>query len=107
MSFEALCVFLLAATSYFNNWYLIWAVALAALLPWGWPAWRIIAWTGGAMAGRGFFIFVEAWWKPGREVIESTGVSLMFTPPLLLIVAAWAHRSVRRRGSTAEATRVD
>lgn len=95
--FEVLYIFLLAATSYLNSWYLIWLVALAAVLPPGWPAWRMLGWTVGGMAGYAFFIFVEAWWKPGPSTIQIVGVLVILGPTLVLSLSELALWSIRSR----------
>lgn len=85
--FEVLFVFLLVATWYFNPWYLIWPVGLAALLPWGWPSWRIITWTAGAMATYALMIWIAAWWRLDLVRVQNIGVPLMLTATLLLTCA--------------------
>lgn len=82
--FEVLYVFLLVAVASSRAWYLIWLVALAALLPWGWPTWRAIAWTAGALAGYAFFIWIEAWWQPGYDRAQVVGTALILGGTLAL-----------------------
>ncbi|MEJ7653598.1 MAG: hypothetical protein WKH64_09815, partial [Chloroflexia bacterium] len=76
--FEVFFVFLVAVTWYFQGWYLTWPLALAALLPWGWPAWRMIAWTTGALYVYAVFIWVRAWWAPTGGGLLRYGVATIF-----------------------------
>ena len=95
--FEVLYVFLLVAVASSRAWYLIWLMALVALLPWGWPAWRAIAWTVGALAGYAFFIWIEAWWQPGYDRAQIVGTALILGATLAL---TGAEIAVRGRGVT-------
>jgi alpha-1,6-mannosyltransferase len=83
-AFEAIYLFLLVATWNFRGWYLVWPVAVAALLPWGWPSWRIISWTAGALAGYGLFIWGWEWWGTDFLTVQKAGVALMTGPTVLL-----------------------
>lgn len=104
--FEVLCIFLIVSTWYFNAWYLIWLVALAAVLPWGWASWRVIAWTASAMAGYGFTTWIQAWRDLDFPTVQAWGVALMFLPAALLIVAeAVAHGARRRPGAAVTSSR--
>lgn len=85
--FEVLFVLVLVGLGNARPWYVIWLVGIAALLPWGWPAWRAIAWSSGALAGYGFFIWVEAWWQPGYDAVQTIGVALMLAGTLALTAA--------------------
>lgn len=93
--FEVLYVFLLAAIWNARPWYLVWLVGLAALLPWGWPAWRTIAWTAGGLAGYAFFIWIEAWWHPGFDTAQVVGVPLILGATLVLTLAEMVQRGIR------------
>jgi hypothetical protein len=92
--FETMYVFLLAAVASSRAWYLIWPVGLAALLPWGWPAWRIIGWTAGALASYGLLIWIEAWWQPGYDTIQIVVLPIIIGATLLLTLAelVWRRR---------------
>ena len=87
-AFEVLYAFLLVAAWNWRAWYLIWLLALAALLPLGWPAWRTIVWTAGGLATYAFFIWLEAWWKvwwgTGFDTIQLVTIPVVFGPTLLL-----------------------
>jgi hypothetical protein len=96
-AFEVLYVFLLVAVASSRAWYLIWPVGLAALLPWGWPAWRIIAWTAGALAGYGFLIWIEAWWQPGYDRAQIVALPVILGGTLLLTLAELTRRRARRQ----------
>jgi hypothetical protein len=98
--FEVLCVFLIASTWYFNGWYLIWLVGLAALLPWGWASWRMIAWTASAMAAYGLAIWFQAWWRIGFRTSQMEIVALTFVPALLCMLAESLARIGRRRANS-------
>lgn len=100
-AFEVLFVFLLVATWNFRGWYLIWLVGLAALLPWGWPAWRTVAWTAGALAGYALFIWGWEWWDVDFYTIQNVAVPLMTGGAVLLTLAEGVVRlggMTRRRG---------
>jgi hypothetical protein len=86
-SFELLFVFLLVATWNFRPWYLIWVVALAALLPIGWPFWRTVTWTVGGLLVYGHYIWTRTWWDPGYNTIRNLGVLITFGPVLVLSLA--------------------
>ena len=108
-AFEALFLFLLVATWNFRAWYLIWPVALAALLPWGWPARRAVAWSAGGLAGYALFIWIWHWWPADFGTIEAIAVPLMTGPALLLTLAeattGFADRRARRPLPDASAAR--
>jgi hypothetical protein len=86
-SFELLFVFLLAATWNFRNWYLIWPLALVALLPLGAPYWRMLAWTFGGLLVYGHYIWTWRWWDPGYNVTRNLGVLFTFGPVIVLTLA--------------------
>ena len=94
--FEALFVFLLVATWNFRGWYLIWPVALAGLLPWGWPAARMVAWSAGGLAGYALFIWGWEWWGADFYTVQNAAVPLM-TGSALLLTLAEAVSLVRSR----------
>ena len=98
--FEALFLFLMVATWNFRAWYLIWLVALAALLPWGWPAIRTIVWTMGGLAVYAIFIWVWEWWGADFYSVQNVAVPVMTGPALLLTlieIGIWLRRD---RGPT-------
>lgn len=99
-SFEVLYLFLLAASWNFNAWYLIWPVGLAALLPWSWPSWRMIAWTAAALGSYGFFIWVAAWWRLAFAPSQTIGVALMVAPTALLTLAELVSAATTRAWRT-------
>jgi hypothetical protein len=94
--FEVLFVLILVAMPIARPWYLIWLVGVAALLPWGWPAWRAIFWSAGALASYGLLIWVEAWWQPGYDAIQIVVVPLMVGGALLATLAELVVRARRR-----------
>jgi hypothetical protein len=87
-------VYLFVASWQFRSWYLIWLVALAAVLIERWPARRTIAWTAGAMAVYALFIWVWHWWRTDFVVVQRIAVAVMFLPPLLASVGAITGRVV-------------
>lgn len=95
-AFEVMFLFLLVATPNFRVWYLIWLVALAAIVPAGWPAWRAIAWTAGGLAGYGLFIWGWEWWKAPFADVQLAGVAMM-TGPVVVLTLAEAVIHLRRR----------
>ena len=106
-AFEVLYMFLLVAAWNWRAWYLIWLLALAALLPLGWPAWRTIVWTAGGLATYAFFIWLEAWWKvwwgTGFDTIQLVTIPVVFGPTLLLTLAELAWHLVGRQQPAAGA----
>jgi len=95
--FEVLFMLLLVAMPNARPWYLIWLVGVAALLPWGWPAWRAILWSAGALASYGLLIWVEAWWQPGYDTIQVVVVPLILGGTLLATLAEIVVRIRRPR----------
>jgi hypothetical protein len=94
-SFELLYVFLLGVTWYFQGWYLVWPLALAALVPPGWPSWRMLAWTAGAMASYVVFIWVRAWHVVDGDNLLRLGVAVITLPTALLTLAELRARTRR------------
>lgn len=71
----------------FRPWYLIWIVALTALLPVGWPFWRGAAWTLGALLSYSHYIWLREWWPGSGFSFELTGIAFSFVPLLALLAA--------------------
>lgn len=92
--YETLFVFLLVATWNFRVWYLIWLVAVAAILPLGWPAWRAVAWTAGGLAGYALFIWVWHWWPVEFPTIQAVGVAVL-TGPAVIVTLIQLVRTAR------------
>ncbi|MGH2558642.1 MAG: hypothetical protein ACRDJH_06230 [Thermomicrobiales bacterium] len=84
--FEALFVFLLVATWNFRGWYLIWPLAVAAVLPSPWLAARAIAWTAGAMSVYALFIWIWHWWEVDFLTIQNIAVPIIAGPAILITV---------------------
>lgn len=101
-AFETLFLLLLAATWNWRPWYVIWLVALAALLPGGWPAARAIVWGAGGLAGYALFIWGWHWWPVEFQTIQRLAVLLMTGPALglTLVEAGRAVAAGRRRRNT-------
>ena len=97
--FEVLFVYLLVAALTFRSWYVIWIVALAAVLPLGWPFWRATSWSFGAVAAYGLFIWGWEWWKVDYSTLLRPGIAILFGPPLLATIAEVVVRAKRRRGA--------
>lgn len=94
--FEALFALLMFATLNLRPWYMIWLVALAALIPAPWPARRAVAWSAGGLALYAFMIWIEAWWKPGPDII-ALGAVLLFVGPAALLTAIEASLRIKER----------
>lgn len=97
-AFEVFFFFLLVATWYFRAWYLVWPVAVVALLPLGWPFARLTAWCAAALGTYAIYIWVWDWWKVEWVEIRRVGVLVTFVPPLVLTtgaVVAWLWRRNR------------
>ncbi|MFL5762053.1 MAG: glycosyltransferase 87 family protein [Thermomicrobiales bacterium] len=96
LAFELTFVYLLVATPSMRNWYAIWLLGIVAVLPFGWPTARAIAWSLGSLAVYGFFIWVWAWWQVDFATINAIGVAIMVAPALVLtvgeIAAALIHK---------------
>jgi alpha-1,6-mannosyltransferase len=82
--YEVLFAYLLIAAWTFRPWYVIWLVALAALLPVAMPAARVVAWSAGALAAYALFIWVWHWWGADFSTIQNIAVPLMFGPAAVL-----------------------
>ncbi len=95
-SFEVFFVFLMVVTTYFQGWYLVWPLALAALLPWGWPAWRMIAWCAGSMAAYAVWIWVRHYWVPDGTTLLYYGIPTISGLAALLTLAEIATHLARR-----------
>jgi hypothetical protein len=83
-AFELVFLFLLVAAWNFRAWYLIWPVALVAVLPLGLPFWRVLAWTAGALLAYAHYIWVWHWWDADYNAARNVGVLIAFGPVLLL-----------------------
>lgn len=104
--FELLYIIPLLALANLRPWYLIWPLGLAALLGWGWPQWRMLAWTAGGLLSYAFFIWIEAWWQPGYALTQIVGVTLMLGGTVALSLAeASTQRLGLMRRSGAPASR--
>ncbi len=103
VAFEVFFAFLLVATWHFRAWYLVWPVALAALLPLGWPFVRLGAWCLASLLTYGIYIWIWDWWDVEWVEIREVGVLATFLPPLVLTVAAvavWVWRRGRGMASS-------
>lgn len=103
--FEVIFLFLLVATWNFRAWYLVWPVALAALLPLGWPAWRMVAWSIGGLTSYGLFIWGWEWWKTDFYTIQNPGVLLMTGSAVLVTIVEIVRELRSRRPSSVETAR--
>jgi hypothetical protein len=95
-TYEVTFVYLLIAAWGFRNWYLIWIIGLAALLAPGWPAARAMAWTFGAVAVYGVYIWIWHWWGADFLTIQKISVPLTFGPAAILTAAELAIAAWRR-----------
>ena len=97
--FEAMFALLLVATWNFRPWYIIWLVALVAVLPMGWPLWRTMAWGAGALLSYAHYIWVREWWQWDRTVFFLTGIAIAFLPVLAVTLAETMSPVLSRRGA--------
>lgn len=95
--FEAMFTLLLVATWNFRPWYIIWLVALAALLPIGWPLFRTVAWGAGALLAYAHYIWVREVWPWDRTVFFLVGIAIAFMPVLAVTLAEAVAPLVMRR----------
>ncbi len=95
-AFDAMCVVLVVAT-WVRPWYGIWGVALAGLLPWGWPALRAIAWSAGGLALYALMIWIWHWWPTDIQTIHSLATIVM-VGPFLAVVFVEMISAIRRSG---------
>jgi hypothetical protein len=95
-SFEVLFAYLMIAAWTFRGWYLIWLVALAALLPLGFATARAAVWTAGAMAAYVLYIWIWHWWSLDYFTVERISVPMMFGPPLFLSAVELARLAIGR-----------
>lgn len=101
IGYEQLFWFLLLATSNLRPWYVIWLVALAAVLPLGMPMVRAGAWAIGAMASYYYTSWIQNWGDPTWLERVSTTVAIMLVP--VLAVTIWGGiRALRRDRLPAE-----
>jgi hypothetical protein len=94
-AFELVFLFLLVAAWNFRPWYLIWPVALVALLPFGRPVWRTLTWTAGAVLAYAHYIWVWHWWGADYNSARNVGVVIAFGPVVLLSLI-WLGQGLRR-----------
>jgi alpha-1,6-mannosyltransferase len=91
-SFEIafLLVYLLCS---FENWYLVWPLALVALLSPGLASWRMIVFTGTAMLGTAIFGYLWVWNMPAWGMLEVhlVAVPVVLGPPAVLAVWEWSQ----------------
>lgn len=94
--YEVLFAYLMVAAWTFRGWYVIWLLALAALLPLGFAAARAAVWSAGAMAAYVLYIWIWNWWGLDYFAVERIAVPLMFGPPLLLSAIELARMPIGR-----------
>ncbi len=87
IGYEQLFWFLLLATSNLRPWYVIWLIALAAVLPLGMPMVRAGAWAVGAMASYYYTSWIQNWTDPTWLQRVSITLAIMLLP--VLAVTAW------------------
>ena len=93
--FEVLFLYLITAAWTVRPWYGIWLVALAAVLPAGWPTARALVWSLTMLSSYAMFIWGWYWWKVSYFRVQNMAVSIMFIPPILVALVeliAWAWR---------------
>jgi hypothetical protein len=83
-AFEAFFILLLFGVPALREWYGIWIIALAALLPLGWPAARAIVFAAGALGSYGLAIWIQAWRGTNFADIGMFMVLLMLGPAILV-----------------------
>ncbi len=102
IGYEQLFWFLLLATSNLRPWYIIWLVALAAVLPLGMPMVRAGAWAIGALASYYYTSWIQNWTDPTWLERLSITVAIMLVP--VLAVTIWdGLRALRRTRPASEA----
>ncbi|MDQ3674508.1 MAG: hypothetical protein M3365_09060, partial [Gemmatimonadota bacterium] len=82
--FEVMFAFLLVASWNFRPWYLIWLVALVALVPLGWPQRRVTVWTVSALLSYAHYIWIREWWPWDRFSFTMTGIAITFVPVVIV-----------------------
>lgn len=100
VGYEQLFWFLLLATSNLRPWYVVWLVALAAVLPLGMPMVRAGAWALGALAAYFYTGWVQNWTDPTWLERLSIAVAIMLLP--VLAVTTWNGVRVLRGDRAAE-----
>jgi alpha-1,6-mannosyltransferase len=95
--FEMLFLYLITAAWTVRPWYGIWLVALAAVLPLGWPAARAMIWSLGGLASYGLWIWGWEWWKVDYYRVQNVGVLITLGPPIIFAVLEVVVRIWRRR----------
>lgn len=94
--FEIFFLYLIAASWTVRPWYGLWLVALAAVLPNGWPRARALVWSLGGLASYGLWIWGWEWWKADYYTVQNLAVEIMFGPPLLLTLIELVRLKRRR-----------
>jgi hypothetical protein len=94
VGYEQLFWFLLLATSNLRPWYVIWLVALAAVLPLGMPLARAGAWAVGALAAYFYTSWIQNWTEP--TWLERLSITLAITLLPVLLVTVWSGIRVLR-----------
>jgi len=108
--FEAMFALLLVATWNFRPWYIIWLVALAALLPIGWPLFRTVTWAAGALLAYAHYIWVREVWPWDRTVFFLIAIAIAFVPVLAVTLTeavspVFMQRFSRQLGGLVEVMR--
>lgn len=95
IAYEQLFWFLLLATSNVRPWYVVWLVALTAVLPLGWPLLRTIAWSTGALFAYIYSAWGQNWHDP--TYLDRTAITLAITliPVLAMTVLETVHLARR------------
>ena len=83
-AFEAFFILLIFGVPALREWYGIWIIALAALLPLGWPAARGVVFAMGALASYGVAIWIQAWRGTNFGDIGIFMVLLMLGPAIVI-----------------------
>lgn len=86
VGYEQLFWFLLLATSNLRPWYLIWLVALAAVLPLGMPMVRAGAWTIGALGAYFYTSWIQNWTDSTFLERQSIIMAISLLPVLLVML---------------------
>ena len=77
-------ILLLFGVPALREWYGIWIIALAALLPLGWPAARAVVFSAGALGSYGLAIWIQAWRGTNFADIGIFMVMLMLGPAVIV-----------------------
>lgn len=89
---------------WFNSWFVIWPLAVAALIADEWIRWRVAVFSLTVLLGAFFFTFSPVWNTAGWDTpkVHLLAVPAIFGPPLVLTLWPVGTRRARRQRAERE-----